>query len=45
MAQIVVHNLHKTFKVARRHAGLRQAVRGLFKQDYSLDPGLDGILL
>ncbi|NLY52966.1 MAG: ATP-binding cassette domain-containing protein [Firmicutes bacterium] len=43
MAQIVVHNLHKTFKVARRHAGLRQAVRGLFKRDYTLIRALDGI--
>ncbi|NLV91339.1 MAG: ATP-binding cassette domain-containing protein [Firmicutes bacterium] len=43
MAQIVVENLVKTFKVAIRQAGLWQAFRGLAKRDHVLVPALDGI--
>ena len=43
MAQIVVHNLQKTFKVARRQAGLWQAMRGLVKREYTLVRALDGV--
>ncbi|NLA57831.1 MAG: ATP-binding cassette domain-containing protein [Firmicutes bacterium] len=43
MTQIVVHSLQKTFKVPRRQAGLRQAVRGIFKREYNSIRALDGI--
>lgn len=43
MAQIVVENLRKTFKVGRRQAGVLNAFRGLVKREYSLVQALDGI--
>ncbi len=43
MAQIQVRDLVKTFKVARRKAGLFSALRGGFHRDYYTVRALDGI--
>jgi ABC-2 type transport system ATP-binding protein len=43
MSQIVVENLVKTFRVARRAPGLWGSVRGLFKRDVREIRALDGV--
>ncbi|NMB47043.1 MAG: ATP-binding cassette domain-containing protein [Firmicutes bacterium] len=43
MAQIVVRDLTKTFKVAKRKAGLGNALRGLIKREYTPVHALDGV--
>ena len=43
LAQIVVENLVKTFRIARRRAGLWGAVRGLARREYREVRALDGI--
>lgn len=40
---IKLQNIHKTFKVARRNAGFGQAVKALFKKDYSYIHALDDV--
>jgi ABC-type oligopeptide transport system ATPase subunit len=40
---IELQNIHKTFKVARRNAGLGQAVKALFKKEYSYIHALDDV--
>ena len=43
MAQILVENLTKTFRVAKRRAGLWGAVTGLVHRTYHDIPALAGI--
>ncbi len=43
MAQIVVENLVKTFKVGRRQAGLWNALKGVARREYTTVRALDGV--
>ena len=43
MAQIVVRDLTKVFKVAHRKAGVWQAIKGLVKREYNPVRALDGV--
>ena len=40
---ITVQNLSKTYKVAKRRAGIREACRSLFKREYEEIHALDHI--
>jgi ABC-2 type transport system ATP-binding protein len=43
MPQIIVEDLHKTFKVARRKAGLLSSLRGVVDRKYEIVTALKGI--
>lgn len=43
MSYISVKNLNKTFKIAQRDSGLRNAFRSLFKRDYKYIKAVDNI--
>lgn len=40
---IELNDIHKTFRVAKRNAGMKEAVRALFHKEYTLVHALDGI--
>lgn len=40
---IVLKNINKTFKVAKRNAGLREAVKSFFKKEYTYIHALDNV--
>jgi ABC-2 type transport system ATP-binding protein len=43
MPQIIVEDLHKTFKVARRKGGLFNSLKGVIDRKYEVVPALKGI--